>query len=138
MAATNRYTGTNCTIVFGSTTISNDYTEISMDFSVKTESRVAGNDTDESFNVLYKKGKGSIKFFDTATAGVVITLAMLPGATGNLYIYPKGITSGQPTIAFPIIIESMKIPLTFDKNVILDCSFMKNGAFIATPGTTQP
>ena len=138
MAATNRYTGNNCTIVFGTTTVSNDYTELSMDLSVKVEARVAGNDTDESFNILYKKGKGTIKFYDTATAGVVITLAMLPGSTGNLYIYPKGITSGQPLIAFPIIIESMKIPLVFDKNVILDCGFIKNGAFIATPGTTQP
>lgn len=135
---TARYTGVNVTVTFGSTTVTPDYTEFSGEFAVKTETRVAGNDGDESFNVLYRTGKGTLKFYDTGSgSGATLLAALLPGTTGNLFVYPQGIGTGKPYFSFPALIENMKTPFQFDKNVIYEVAWLKNGAFINAIGSTQ-
>lgn len=135
MSASQRYTGLSYTVLAGSLTISNDMTEISIDAKIRTEERTAGNDTDASYNSTINEGKVTMKLFDTGEFGTALQTAMRPGSTFNLYVYPKGNTSGKPVVSFPFLVTDYKLPVKFDKNVEIEIQGLKNGAFISNFGT---
>lgn len=135
MSDTQRYAGTNFVVILGSTVISNDMTEVSLDAKIRTEERTAGNDTNASYNTTINEAKFTIKLFDVGEFGIALQTAVRPGSTGNMYIYPKGNTTGKPVVAFPALFTDYKLPVKFDKNVEIELQGMKNGAFISNFGT---
>ena len=135
MSASQRYTGIAFTVLAGALTISNDMTDISSDFKIRTEERTAGNDTDASYNTTINEGKVTMKLYDTGEFGTALQTAMRPGSTFNLYIYAKGNTTGKPVLAFPFLVTDYKMPIKNDKNVEVEIQGMKNGAFISNIGT---
>ena len=135
MAATNRYTGLGFSILAGATVISNDATDLSVDFKMRTDERTAGNDADASFNATIREGKWTLKLMDTAEFGTAITIALRIGTTFNLYVYPKGNTTGKPVIAFPALVTDFKQAIQPDKNVTIEIQGMKNGAMISDVGS---
>lgn len=141
MAASQRYTGANLVLVIGSTTISGDYTKFDIAQTVKLEARTAANDTSESFNPLYKQGSGTFTFFDNGSAGNLLNfLNGLLLSNVSLTVYPQGIGavgSGLPVFQLPILIEEIKIPFAFDKNIMLEVKYKKNGDFTKAFGSTQ-
>ena len=139
-ASDNRYTGKDTTMVFNGVTISTDYTEFSFEKSIRVEEKTAGSELDATFNTTIKEGKGTLKIYDEGAAGISagITTALYEGASGNLYIYPKGNVSTRPYFACPIIITGVKYPFAFDKNIAIEVDFIKNGAMIAQVGSLVP
>lgn len=132
-----RYTGKNLVIVFNGVHLEGDYVTFEANYQMKTVERTAGADTDESFNTTYKSGSGSIDIYDEGPQGVTVNTSVRVGAAGNLYAYSQGIGTGLPVESFPIIVTDMKHPLGFDKNTMLQISFVKNGPMINDVGSLQ-
>lgn len=116
-------------------TVSNDYTELTLEFSIRTEERTAGSEVDASFNTTIKEGKGTLKLFGLGENGVAIEQALRPGQSGNLQVFDKGNTTGKPKLTFPAIATTFKKNVGFDKNVTLEIEFTKNGAMVDDIGT---
>ena len=135
--ASYRYTGANAVILFNGTALQNDYTEVNVELSIRTEERTAGNEADASFNATIKEGKASFKRYDTGQNDGGLATALRIGNTGTLEIRPKGTATGYPAISFPAIVTSYKLDLAFDKNSMTEVEFLKNGAMIYDSGAVQ-
>lgn len=137
MAAGQRYTGLNFYVLFGTTVISNDATDVQIEVKTRTDERTAGNDADASFNPTIKEGNFTIKLFDTGEFGTALQTALRIQAAQNLYLYPKGQGTGKTVIAMPVLITDYKITVKPDKNVEVEIKGLKNGAMINDFGTVQ-
>lgn len=135
MASQYRFTGANARIDFAGVTVSNDYTELQLELEMGVEEKTAGSDTDASYNTTVKKGKGSLKLFDTGESGVAVAIALRVGTTGNLTVWPKGNSTGKPVISFPAIVTHYKEPIKSDKNTLIEVQFIKNGVMISDLGS---
>lgn len=136
--ASYRYTGASAVIMFAGTQIQNDYTEISLEYTLRTEERTAGNEADASYNATIKEGKASFKRYDTGENDAGLEALLRIGATGTLEIRPKGTATGRRVESFPVLVTSYKRSLAFDKNTVTEVEFLKNGAMVSDVGSAQP
>lgn len=137
MAAGTRYLGINCVIMWNASVISNDFTDLSLDFTVKTDERTAGNDQFQSFNASTRGGKFSLKILDPGPPFASVLSTLRPGATGTISVYSQGQASGKPIESFPALISDVKKSIKPDKNVEIDIDGMINGQPISDIGTLQ-
>lgn len=135
--ATNRFTGVNSQITWSGTIVSNDYTELDIELTMKTEDRTAGSEQDASYNTTIREGKATLKVFDLGNNGTAIQALFKPGTTGNLQVLTKGVTTGLPKLTFPAIVTGVKESVIFDKNLMFEVSFIKNGAMVDDLGAVQ-
>lgn len=137
MAASGRYTGKDSVILFGGTVISNDYTELSVEHSIRVEEKTAGSELDASYNSTIREGKGSLKVYDTAPNDSGLKTLLAVGARAILEVRIKGSGTGKPAESWYAIVTSMKSTIAFDKNTVLEIELIKDGAFIVAPGGLQ-
>lgn len=134
MAQQFRYTGGQARIDFAGVTVSNDYSELQVELQMRIEEKTAGADTDATYNTTIKEGKATLKLFDTGENGTAIATILRVGTAGNLTVWTKGNTTGKPIMSFPAIVTHFKEPIQFDKNILLDIEFIKNGPMISDVG----
>jgi hypothetical protein len=137
MAAPQRFTGANTRIDFAGVTVSNDYTELLIDLEMQVEESTAGSDTDASYNTTVKKGKATLKLFDTGESGTAVAIALRVGTRGNLTVWPKGIMTGRPVLSFAAIVIHYKELFKSDKNTMIEIEFVKTGAMLSDVGSLQ-
>jgi hypothetical protein len=129
MAEANRYTGKNVTIVFDGVTISNDYSELSIERSIGLAEKTAGADDDASYNTTYRSSRWSLKLFNTGEADASIRTKLKVGTTALLTVYPKGNTTGRPVLSFTAIVENYKDMWKFNDNTATEVSGVSTGAW---------
>jgi hypothetical protein len=143
MPQQNRFTGQNATFIFVNaqtavaTIVSNDYTELSTEFQMRTEEKTGGNDTDATYNTTIREGKATLKFWGTGEQGATVEAALREGTAGNFFVMPKGQLAGKPIIAFPVIVTHFKENFKNDKNTDCEVEMLKNGTMIQQIGALQ-
>ena len=132
-----RFTGANARIDFNGVTVSNDYTELTVEFQMRVEEKTAGSDADASYNPTVKEGKATLKLFDTGESGVSVAQALRVGQSGSLTVWPNGNVTGKPVLSFPALVTRYTEPIKFDKNTVIQVEFLKNGAATQDVGSLQ-
>lgn len=137
MSATYRYTGANAVILFNGVTISNDFTELTIEYKQRVEDKTAGNDTDQSVTPTIKEGKATLKRFDTILSDGGIATALKIGTLSTLEIRPMGTTLNYPVQSFLAVVTNFKMIVIFDKTTYMQVDFVKTGIMIKDIGATQ-
>lgn len=135
-----RFTGADAYITFTVNgviyEVSSEYQKFNYEGSIRLEEKTAGNERDASFNATIREGKWDLTVFDLGKVGIVAGLNQLffeGQIIDILSVYKKGRVNGEPYMSFPAIVSGVKHPFEYDKNIMIEISGVKNGAYIAKP-----
>lgn len=145
MAISDRYTGGSLVVEFLPTggvvgvdevVLTGSFTSFSMDRSTDMADITGGNVTVRSHLPTIESLTFQVTFMDELDLTAYAEIK--PQATGRVFVYPKGKTTGQPMLAFDAIIESFNHSFPFDDKVEIDISGTRTGAMVSDIGSTVP
>jgi hypothetical protein len=144
MAPADRLTGTAVVVEFlptGGTIgvdeipLEADYTSFQWNRQVDTVDLTAGSETARYEKSTIESMDWSLMMFD---AKQTYLDSLQPGATGTLYIYKVGNTSGNPVIEFPTLLTGYSEDHPFDGALEIDISGVRTGDMVRDVGSVVP
>jgi len=133
MANTGRIAGKDLYVSFGGTSLSADFTSVSISNEADLVDVTAGADTYHYFLSL-SRVNGTVDYEGFYNGGTTTEWnAIAPNTAGTLIIAPKGTASGNPCwTCTRALVQNRNVDLPFDDGVTLTASFQLSATLAET------